>query len=372
MKILKFIFPIMLVVLVSCESPNKKYPELEEGLYAEIETNAGDLLLKLAFEDVPVTVGNFVSLAEGENDRVIGSLKGKPFYDGLNFHRIMSKVNGDPDDFMIQGGCPLGTGSGDPGYKFADEFAKDENGELLFKHDKPGVLSMANSGPGGTNGSQFFITLSPQSHLDGVHSVFGSLVKGQELAFNLKVGTVISKVNIIRVGRAARNFEAFEALDESFNVAEAAAEDEQEQMKKTIAKYAEIEKKATELTPDFKIFFTKKGEGPKPELESSIRISYSVFFTDGKLLDSNDRELARELGVYDEQKDAQDGYEPFRSTYSMNERLIQGFKEGLQEMQFGDKVVLFIPYHLAYGEQGGRGIPPKSDLIFELEMFPLN
>ena len=116
--------------------------------------------------------------------------------------------------------------------------------------------------------------------------------------------------------------------------------------------------------------FEKKGEGPKPELESAIRIGYAVYFTDGKLLDTNNKEVAKRYGVYDSMRDQQKGYDPFPSTYSMNEQLIQGFKEGLQEMQFGDKAVLFIPYHLGYGEQGMKGIPPKSDLIFELEMFP--
>ena len=219
MKIFKGLLLVALVALASCESPNKKYPELEDGLYADIETIEGDILLKLEFEDVPITVGNFVSLAEGKNERVTDSLQGKPYYDGLNFHRVISTANGDNSDFMIQGGCPLGTGTGDPGYKFADEFPKNENGELLFKHDKPGILSMANSGPG-TNGSQFFITLTPTSHLDGKHSIFGSVLKGQEIAGNLKTGTVISKLNIIRVGRAARKFDAFEALDDSFKAAD--------------------------------------------------------------------------------------------------------------------------------------------------------
>ncbi|MCK5815987.1 MAG: peptidylprolyl isomerase [Flavobacteriaceae bacterium] len=369
MRRIKSLLLVLITVIISCESQNKRYPGLENGLYAEIETESGAILLNLEFEKVPLTVANFVSLAEGENEFVSEPYEGKRFYDGLKFHRVISKANGSNDDFMIQGGCPFGTGTGNPGYKFKDEFPLDTNGNFLFKHDKKGVLSMANSGPN-SNGSQFFITLSERSYLDGVHTVFGNVEQGQEVVDSLKVDTKIDRVTIIRVGGSAKSFDAPEIIEDYFSELEKASVEEQEQMKKTVAKFAKIEKEATELSPDFKIFFTKKGEGPQPKLETKIRISYAVYFTNGKLLDTNMKDLAMELGVYDEKRDRQNGYMPFPSTYSMNEQLIQGFKEGLQEMQFGDQIVLFIPYHLAYGEQESRGVPAKSDLIFELEMLP--
>ncbi len=367
MKFIKAVLIVILVTLYSCGE--SKYPDLEDGLYANIETSAGDILLKLEFKDVPVTVGNFVSLAEGTNKRVTDSMRGKPFYNGLNFHRVMSIANGDHSDFMIQGGCPLGTGRGDPGYKFADEFPVDSVGGLLFKHDKPGVFSMANGGPN-SNGSQFFITMVPKPHLDGVHTVFGNVVKGQELVNKLKKDTKIIEINIIRIGRVAKKFNAYKTFNKIFIEAEEKAKEIEKIQKEAVANFARIKDEATELSPEFLIYFSNKGEGPKPALESKIRISYAVYFTDGKLLDTNIKEIAQKFGTYNPTKDSRMGYEPFSDTYSMNAQLIQGFKEGLQEMQFGDKIVLFVPYHLAYGDQAGRGIPPKSDLIFELEMFP--
>ena len=176
---------------------------LGDGLYAQITTNQGDIIVKLEYQRAPLTVCNFVALAEGKMDVT----KGKPFYDGLTFHRVISKGNGDPQDFMIQGGCPLGTGTGGPGYKFRDEI----NPEL--KHNKPGILSMANAGPG-TNGSQFFITIVPTPHLDGKHTVFGQVVQGQSTVNRIRQGDKIEKITIIRNGDGAN---AFKADQEAFN-----------------------------------------------------------------------------------------------------------------------------------------------------------
>ena len=164
-----FLILILSLGLASCQENN--YPNLEKGVYAEFNTNKGIFVAKLYHEETPLTVANFVELAEGRNELVDSAYKGKKYYDGLTFHRIIK-------NFMIQGGDPLGTGSGNPGYTFPDEFSDN------LKHDKKGILSMANSGPG-TNGSQFFITLKETPWLDGKHSVFGEIAIGQDVVDSL-------------------------------------------------------------------------------------------------------------------------------------------------------------------------------------------
>jgi peptidyl-prolyl cis-trans isomerase A (cyclophilin A) len=179
---------------------------LEDGLYAKITTNKGEIVLQLEYEKAPVTVANFVGLAEGgiENDhKPIGT----PYYDGIIFHRVISKANGDAQDFMVQTGDPLGKGIGGPGYKFQDEFNPD------LKHDRPGILSMANSGPY-TNGSQIFITIVPTPWLDGKHSIFGHVVSGQDIVNTTLGGDVMKTVEIIRVGKAAESFDAVAVFKE--------------------------------------------------------------------------------------------------------------------------------------------------------------
>ena len=163
---------------------------LKDGMYAEFKTSKGTILLKLEFEKCPMTVANFVGLAEGTKHYAKGggapSKQSKPYYDGLNFHRVIA-------DFMIQGGCPEGTGTGGPGYKFDDEFHPD------LRHDAPGVLSMANAGPN-TNGSQFFITHVACPHLDGRHSVFGKVLEGQDIVDSIEVGDTMDKVQVVEEG----------------------------------------------------------------------------------------------------------------------------------------------------------------------------
>lgn len=176
--------------------------KLPDGLYAEMETSKGKILLQLEFEKTPLTVANFVGLAEGSKHYAKGggaapAPQNKPFYDGLNFHRVIP-------DFMIQGGCPEGTGRGGPGYRFRDEF------DPSLKHDKPGILSMANAGLG-TNGSQFFITHKDTPWLDGRHSVFGHVVQGQDVVNKVVGGDKLIRVKIIRVGDKAKSFKGDEA-----------------------------------------------------------------------------------------------------------------------------------------------------------------
>ena len=177
--------------------------KLGDGLFARIETNQGEIVVRLEYEKTPLTVCNFVALAEGNMD----NFKGKKYYDGLIFHRVISVANGDGQDFMIQGGCPQGTGRGGPGYQFPDEI------DPTLKHNRPGVLSMANAGPG-TNGSQFFITIVPTPHLDGRHTVFGFVVEGQDVVNKTKQGDKIHKITIIRNGQKAS---AFQANQQNFN-----------------------------------------------------------------------------------------------------------------------------------------------------------
>jgi len=203
MNTIKKSFLLIGVILIMCAVETVDAQQLGDGLFALIKTNRGDIVVRLEYQRAPLTVCNFAALAEGKMDVT----KGKPFYDGLTFHRVISKGNGDPQDFMIQGGCPLGTGTGGPGYRFPDEF----NPEL--KHDKPGILSMANAGPG-TNGSQFFITIVPTPHLDGRHTVFGQVVQGQSTVNKIRKGDRIEKITIIRNGDAAK---AFKADQETFN-----------------------------------------------------------------------------------------------------------------------------------------------------------
>jgi peptidyl-prolyl cis-trans isomerase A (cyclophilin A) len=170
---------------------------MENGIYAKFNTAKGEIVVQLTHDKTPGTVGNFVALAEGNMANKVKPL-GEKFYDGLNFHRVIP-------NFMVQGGCPVGTGTGQPGYKFKDEF------HPTLKHDRPGVLSMANSGPA-SNGSQFFITHVPTSWLDFKHTVFGYVVEGQEVVDAIKQGDKIIGVEIIRVGEDAEKWNALDAF----------------------------------------------------------------------------------------------------------------------------------------------------------------
>lgn len=363
MKVINSILFIFLIALGACKTA--KYTDLDDGLYADLQTDKGDILLKLEYEQAPITVANFVSLAEGTNPYVDESLKDKKFYDGLKFHRVV-------EDFMIQGGDPRGNGSGDPGYKFEDEFPMDEEGNLALSHDGPGVLSMANSGPD-SNGSQFFITHKETKFLDGVHSVFGHVVKGQEVVDSIAQDDVIQKVEIIRVGKLAKNFDAtnefttyFAKIEEKQKLAQELKEKQKEEL---IQFVMENEPKAEVLSSGLKIIRIKEGSGVKPALGSKVNVFYAGYFMTGDLFDSNIKEIAEAHGKYDRRRERMRGYSPVPMDYSPDAALITGFREGLQQMNYGDKVLLIIPSHLAYGEQGSRGvIPPNADLLFQLEI----
>ncbi|TDQ23789.1 peptidylprolyl isomerase [Tenacibaculum caenipelagi] len=345
MKLIKVLIAV-LVSFTACKSA--KYPNLENGLYADIQTNKGDILVKLFSEKVPMTVANFVSLSEGTNPKVADSLKGEPFYDGTIFHRVIK-------DFMIQGGDRTGKGNGDAGYTFADEFPIDDEGKLLYKHDGPGVLSMANYSRPVTNSSQFFITHKATPWLDGGHSVFGRVLIGQNVVDTIQKNDYIERVEILRVGEKAKAFNAPEVFEyELANVEKKEAERKQklEELKK---KYQEEQgiNDAVTTNSGLKILSLQKGNGEKVNPALPTTAHYTLFLTDGKKIDSS-----------------LDKGEPFVFTIDDEKfPLIAGWKEGVKTMREGDKVRLFIPSYLGYGDRKVGPIPPKSDLIFEIEVL---
>ena len=291
-------------------------------------------MINLEYKKTPGTVGNFVALAEGnlEND---AKPQGEKYYDGLKFHRVIA-------DFMIQGGCPQGTGMGNPGYSFDDEFHPE------LKHDKPGILSMANSGPG-TNGSQFFVTHLATPWLDNKHTVFGNVVTGQDVVDSIEQEDVINEMEIIRAGEDAEKFNAIEAFrsfegDREKKIKEAKEKNE-----------AELEKLAAgfnKTDSGLRYQIIQKGNGAKSEKGKNVSVHYKGQLADGTVFDSS---YSRK--------------EPIDFTLGIGQ-VIKGWDEGLQLMNVGDKARLVIPSHLAYGSQGAGGvIPPDATLIFDVELM---
>ncbi len=363
MKVINLILLIFLINFGACKTA--KYTDLDDGIYADLQTDKGDILLKLEYEIVPITVANFISLAEGTNPYMDDKYKGKRFYDGLKFHRIVN-------DFMIQGGDPRGNGSGDPGYKFEDEFPMDDSGNLILTHDGPGILSMANSGPD-SNGSQFFITHKETKFLDGKHSVFGYVVQGQEVVDSMAQNDLIQRIEIIRIGKKAKDFDAaaeFTSYFAKIEERQKLVEELREKKKEELIQFVKNNEAAAQIMPSgLKILTITKGTGDKPALGSKVDVYYAGYFMTGDLFDSNVKEIAEVYGKYDRRRDQMNGYRPIPMDYSPDAALIPGFREGLQQMNYGDKVLLIIPSHLGYGEQGANGvIPPNADLLFQLEI----
>lgn len=368
------VFGLLALAFVGCKTgPNA---ELGDGLFATIATNKGEIIVKFNEDKTPITVANFISLAEGNSPFVSDNFKDKKYYDGLIFHRVMK-------DFMIQGGCPTGTGSGNPGYRFMDEFSDS------LKHDKKGILSSANAGPG-TNGSQFFITHKPTPWLDGVHTIFGEVVSGMPVvdsianvavvAQNKPVDSVVmNTVTIIRNGKAAKNFDAVKIMtayfdDEEERLAKIAAESAEKQaavkgIMTAFATEAAAQAKTAKVLPSgLKILSLKNGDGEKPKIGQQVQVMYAGYLPDGSLFESNYEEIAQQYNMYDDSRAQRGGYMPAPMQYATNSPLVAGFEEGLLTMKVGDKVRLFIPSHLGWGEQGGGPIPPNSDVIFDVEI----
>ncbi|MDR2485462.1 MAG: peptidylprolyl isomerase [Treponema sp.] len=309
---------------------------LGNGLFARIGTAKGDVVVRLEYQKTPLTVCNFVALAEGQ----MKNTGGKRFYDGLAFHRVIA-------DFMVQGGDPLGNGRGGPGYQFPDEIVP------ALKHDGPGVLSMANAGPG-TNGSQFFITHKSTPWLDGKHTVFGRVVQGQAVVNEIKQGDRINQISIIRNGPEANAFKAdqaaFDALMKEINAAAAG-----KLKAKRDADTAQIQAKypSAAATPSgIRYIIQKEGNGVKPARGKTVALNYKGMLLSGKVFDSSDFHggpLEFQVGLG---------------------KVIPGWEETVLDMQQGEKRLVVIPPELAYGERdmGDGVIPGNSFLVFEMEL----
>lgn len=337
-----------LLMLVFAFTSCNEYPDLEDGLYAKFNTNHGEFLLKLYYDKKPITVGNFVALAEGNHPDADEKFKGKPFYDGLKFHRII-------DGFMIQGGDPEGTGQGSAGYKFNDEF------DSSLTHDK-GVISMANSGPN-TNGSQFFITVAPTKHLDGRHSIFGEIAKGEKVVDSIgKVETtkpgdkpvndvIMEKVEIIRIGKDAKNFDAPQAYKGGLE----AIKKEKEAEKAKVAKTIEELKAKMETTESGLMYYIEKEnpEGKQAEVNKTVKVHYAGYLTDGTKFDSSfDRgqPISFRLGTG---------------------RVIKGWDEGVELLKEGETAHLLIPSDIAYGSRQRGPIPANATLYFKVKLVEI-
>ncbi|MGM0656060.1 MAG: peptidylprolyl isomerase [Thermodesulfobacteriota bacterium] len=304
--------------------------DLSDGLYAKMDTDKGIMLLQLYYKQAPLTVTNFAGLALGKMDTDVK--KGEKFYDGLTFHRVIP-------DFMIQGGDPEGTGRGGPGYRFQDEFSPE------LKHDGPGILSMANAGPG-TNGSQFFITHKATPWLDGKHTVFGKVIKGLAVVNAIQKGDKINTVEILAVGDEAKAFRTDQAGFDAM-IVNARAKDMETFKQRMHQKYPD----AVETESGLMYVPVQEGTGPAVTSGATVQVHYTGLFTNDKKFDSS-----RDRG------------KPIEFVLGKGQ-VIKGWDIGIQGMKKGEARQLLIPYPLAYGERGYPGaIPPKSTLIFDVEL----
>ncbi|MGB7784759.1 MAG: peptidylprolyl isomerase [Salinimicrobium sp.] len=367
----KISFLLLCSILLTLTSCKEEYPDLDNGMYAEIKTNRGPILAELYYKATPMTVASFVSLAEGNSELVDEQYKDKKFYNNLIFHRVIK-------DFMIQGGDPTGTGSGGPGYKFPNEIVD------TLQHNDKGILSMANSGPD-SNGSQFFITLKETPWLNGMHTVFGKVVEGQDVVDSIgaveteKPGdrplkdVVIEEVNIIRKGNDAKNFDAPKVLSqelEDFKTETAEkAKASEERRTANQQRFDGLEADAKELENGVKMTYLEEGDGPQPKKGDTVKVNYQGYLVDGDLFDTNIAEVAKEYEMFNPQREKMQGYSPMPVVYGPDAPMIPGFKEGISNMKVGDKAVIYIPSDQAYGQRGMPPvIPPNADLIFQIEI----
>ena len=304
------------------------------GLFATISTSKGEIKIELEFEKTPGTVGNFVGLSLGLINNSIKPL-GEAYYNGLKFHRVIN-------DFMIQAGCPLGTGTGDPGYKFDDEFHNE------LKHDRPGVISMANAGPS-TNGSQFFITHVETPWLDNKHTVFGNVIDGMDVVNSISQNDEIISVKINAVGDKAKAFDAAKAF-EDFNKSKADRIKKEKENELKILK--DLSKGFSKTSSGLLYKFEKENNSHKPSNGNKVKVHYKGMLLDGTVFDSSFKRN-----------------QPIEFTLGVGQ-VIKGWDEGISLLGIGDKASFIIPSDLAYGASGAGGvIPPNATLVFEVELI---
>lgn len=362
----KILFGISALVLILSGCKTGKYADLGDGIFADIQTTKGDIVVKLYHEATPVTVANFVSLAEGNSPFVDERFKDKKYYDGLIFHRVIK-------DFMLQGGDPEGTGRGNPGYKFKDEFVD------TLRHSKKGLLSMANSGPK-TNGSQFFITHKPTPWLDNKHTVFGEVVIGLDIVDSIanvktvpqdkpEIDVVMNKVEIIRNGKEAKKFDAIQIMSGYFEEEEKAIAALKKMKEDLVFEFQSQIDSAETTNSGLKILKVAEGSGEQPKIGQQVLVSYSGWLmADAKLFDSNVLEVVEKFEMVNAGRRDQGGYQPMPMLYSPEAQLFPGFREGLLTMQVGDKIRVFIPPYLGTGERDYGPIPGGSTLVFDIEI----
>ena len=304
------------------------------GLFATLSTSKGEIKIELEFEKTPGTVGNFVGLSLGLIKNSIKPL-GEAYYNGLKFHRVIN-------DFMIQAGCPFGTGTGDPGYKFDDEFHSE------LKHDRPGVISMANAGPS-TNGSQFFITHVETPWLDNKHTVFGNVIDGMDVVNSISQNDEIVSVKINAVGDKAKAFDAAKAF-EDFNKSKADRIKKEKENELKILK--DLSKGFSKTSSGLLYKFEKENNSHKPSNGNKVKVHYKGMLLDGTVFDSSFKRN-----------------QPIEFTLGVGQ-VIKGWDEGISLLGIGDKASFIIPSHLAYGSSGAGGvIPPNATLVFEVELI---
>ena len=309
------------------------FANLDDGIYAHIQTNKGEIIVELAYKKAPLTVTNFIALAEGtkQNNKGLGT----PYYDGLSFHRVI-------DQFMIQGGDPNGDGTGGPGYMFADEFS-----DLI--HDGPGVLSMANSGPN-TNGSQFFITHVPTPWLDGKHSVFGSVVKGMDVVNAIVQGDTIEMVKIERIGDEANEFIANE---DSFNALVLKANEaiiaQQELRLQNFESYV-VSNFPGAIQDELGYFttITKKGNGSFASMGQIVTVDIALSANTGEVMRPPGSPIPFPLGTGE---------------------IISIIETNVQKMTIGEERTAIATYESVFGNAPSGNIPQDAFLIFDLVLI---
>ena len=351
MKIKKTIIAGLMAIfaLTACTAASPKGKAMEalkgkEGVFAVLETEKGTIVLNLFYKETPMTVSNFVGLAEGTLD----AAKGKPFYNGLKFHRVIN-------DFMIQGGDPQGNGTGGPGYKFADEFVEG------YVFDKPGKLAMANSGAN-TNGSQFFITHVPTDWLNYKHTIFGEVVTGQDVVDSVAQGDTIKSLTIVRQGKDA---EAFKVTQKSFDALKADGVKKAAEFKKKLASikekemFVQIKNKIDGFTKtDDGIYYKvqKAGSGSVCGKGKNVTVGYKLSLPTGQVVDASEEFVTGAHAAIDFTTGAG--------------QMIPGFDLMVQEMKVGETRTIILPPAMAYGDMAPQiGLPADTYLIFDVKLI---